>query len=61
MEHVGNILNLRKTRPKKDSPGVLLIETTGTLEAQTDITRHQQQLIDAAAEIRERWPLTSDV
>jgi hypothetical protein len=26
-----------------------------------DLTRHQQQLIDAAAEIRERWPLSSEL
>jgi hypothetical protein len=63
MEHVGQILtNLRNKRAKAGSTGVLRTENPGVpLDAQIEISRHQQQLIDTAADIRERWPLTSEL
>lgn len=61
MEHVSEILKGAASKPKDKSLAVPRRDNQLFLASDGDLTRHQQQLVDAAAEIRERWPLSSEL
>ena len=61
MEHIGDVLkSVSKRKTGKGTP-LLLPDRTADEHAGAELTRQKQQLIDTAAEIRERWPLSSEL
>ena len=61
MEHIGDVLkSVAKRKTGKGTP-LLLPDRTADEPASMELTRHKQQLIDTAAEIRDRWPLSSEL
>ena len=61
MEHIGDVL--KSISKRKTAKGTALLVPDGAAEEPpiVELTRHKQQLIDTAAEIRERWPLSSEL
>jgi len=61
MEHISDVL--KSISKRKTTKGTALLVPDGAAEEPpiVELTRHKQQLIDTAADIRERWPLSSEL
>jgi len=61
MEHIGDVLTSISKRKNGKGTALLLADRTADEPATVELTRHKQQLFDTATEIRERWPLSSEL